>query len=235
MSDPIDREATRLDQAYRRRPAERQALPSRLTSPGDLFMLQERERLTAGLLRDAYPGGLAGLDILDFGCGSGWDLLELLALGASAERIVGVDLLAPRIERARRMLPVAALGRADGRALPFRPGAFDIILQYTVFSSILDGGLRLRVAEELGRVLRPGGTLMWYDLRVDNPGNPDVRRVTRTELAALFPAWRAAVHSATLAPPIARRLTPVSWLAAAAASRLPFLRTHLVARLTRPV
>lgn len=234
MPDPLEQEALRLDQVYRRRPAEGATTPSRLTSPGDLFILQERERGTARLLHEAYPGGLSGLDILDFGCGSGWDLLELLALGASAERIVGVDLLAPRLHRARRMLPAAALGRANGGALPFRDAAFDVILQFTVFSSILDPGLRRIVARELGRVLRPGGSLVWYDLQVDNPRNPDVRRVSRAELAALFPGYGLSARSITLAPPIARRLAPLSWLAAAAASRLPFLRTHLLARLVKP-
>ena len=234
MADPKEGEAARLDQAYRRRRVQEDGAPSRLTSPGDLFILQERERVTAALLREAYPAGLAGLDILDFGCGSGWDVLELLALGASAERIVGVDLLAPRLRRARRMLPAATLSRANGAALPFLNSSFDVVLQFTVFSSILDEALRERVAAELGRVLRPEGTLLWYDLRVDNPRNADVRRVTRKDLRRLFPGWRFSIRSVTLAPPLARRLAPFSWLGAEAASRLSFLRTHLLARIAKP-
>jgi ubiquinone/menaquinone biosynthesis C-methylase UbiE len=161
-------------------------------------------------------------------------MLELLALGASAPRIVGVDLLAPRLRRAHRMLPAVSLSRANGGALPFRDSSFDLALQFTVFSSILDQDLRRRVAGELGRVLRGGGSLVWYDLRVDNPRNPDVRRIGRDELERLFPGWRLQAQSLTLAPPIARRLAPLSWLAAAIASRLPLLRTHLLARIIKP-
>jgi SAM-dependent methyltransferase len=234
VAEAPEREAGRLEEVYRRRDAPRAGPPSRLVSPGDLLILQERERLTAELLRESHPTGLAGLDILDFGCGSGWDLLELLALGAAAERLVGVDLLASRLARARRMLPAAALCRANGNALPHRDAAFDLIVQHTVFSSILDDAHRRLVAAELGRVLRPGGSLLWYDLRVDNPRNADVRRVSRAELRALFPGWQLTIRSATLAPPIARRLARLSWLAAAIAGRLPFLRTHWHARLTKP-
>lgn len=226
-------ESARLEAAYRRRRAEDGA-PARLRSPGDLFILQERERHLAATLRASYPQGLGTLDILDFGCGSGWDVLELLGLGARPERIAGVDLLGSRLTRARRMLPATALSRADGSRLPFRDASFDLILQYTVFSSILDPVLRRRVAEELGRVLRAGGSLLWYDLRANNPRNPDVRRIGRRELARLFPGWHMEARSLTLAPPLARRLAPISWLAAAAAGQLPFLRTHLFARLRKP-
>jgi hypothetical protein len=98
-----------------------------------------------------------------------------------------------------------------------------------VFSSILRDELRIQVAAELERVLLPGGVLLWYDLRVDNPRNSDVRRVRRRELDLLFPGSAVVARSVTLAPPLARRLAPVSWLAAAAASLLPPLRTHLLA------
>jgi SAM-dependent methyltransferase len=202
--------------------------------PGDLFMLQDRERRTARLLGELFPAGLGTLRVLDFGCGVGWDLLELRSLGADRASTVGVDLLAPRLHTARRMLPDAPLLRAHGAQLPFADDYFDLTLAFTVFSSILDGGVRAQVATELQRVARPGGILLWYDLRVDNPRNPDVRSVSRRELRTLFPTWSLRARSVTLAPPLARLLAPVSWLAAGAAAVLPAFRTHLLAALTKP-
>lgn len=234
MAEPREREADRLREAYQRRPGEHAAVPSRLASPGDLYIIQERERMVAGLLRATYPTGLGELRILDFGCGTGAGMHELLALGARPERVVGVDLLASRLVRARRLLPAVALARANGTALPLRAGCVDLALQYTAFSSILDPEIRREAAGELKRVLRPGGVLLWYDLRVDNPRNPDVRRITRAELRGLFPGWRVEARSLTLAPPLVRLLAPASWLAAALAGSLPFLRTHLLARLVKP-
>jgi len=234
VSDPIVEEAGRLWAAYQRRADVQVPVPARLRSPGDLFILQDRERRTARLLAGLFPAGLGGLDVLDFGCGAGWDLLELRSLGADPARTLGVDLLAPRLRAAHRMLPDAPLVRANGAQLPLEDNRFDLALVFTVFSSILDPALRGRVAGELQRVIRPRGTIVWYDLRVNNPRNPDVRRVTRAELGALFPGWELRARSVTLAPPLARLLAPVSWLLAGAAAALAPLRTHLLATLRRP-
>lgn len=234
MADRLTEESRRLEAAYGRREDTAAAVPVRLRSPGDLFILQDRERRTARLLGELFPTGLGAMRVLDFGCGVGWDLLELRSLGADPATTVGVDLLAPRLHAARRMLPDAPLLRAHGAQLPFADDYFDLILAFTVFSSILDGEVRARVATELRRVGRPGSVLLWYDLRVGNPRNPDVRRISRRELQALFPDWSVRARSVTLAPPLARLLAPVSWLAADAASALPPLRTHLLAALTKP-
>ena len=77
-----------------------------------------------------------------------------------------------------------------------------------MLSSILDDGVRHAIASEMLRVLRPGGAVLWYDIRVDNPDNPDVRRVARDEIEALFPGCRVALTRATLAPPLTRLLAP---------------------------
>ena len=85
------------------------------------------------------------------------------------------------------------------------------------------------IAAEITRVLRPGGALLWYDLRVPNPRNPNVRPVSRRELAALFPGLVGPVETATLAAPLARHVAPWSELVAGALERCPWLRTHLLA------
>jgi hypothetical protein len=83
------------------------------------------------------------------------------------------------------------------------------------------------------RVLRPAGAVLWYDLRVDNPSNPDVRGVGRDEIAALFPGCHAALVRATLAPPLARLLAGRATGLARALAVVPFLRTHWLGVLRR--
>ena len=102
------------------------------------------------------------------------------------------------------------------------------------FSSILEEEQRRIVAGELRRVIRSGGVLMWYDLRVDNPRNSDVRAVPSRALADLFPSWSIQLRSVTLAPPLARMVVPRSWLAAQMLSALPLLRTHALGCLRKP-
>ena len=66
--------------------------------------------------------------------------------------------------------------------------------------------------------------VLWYDIRVDNPKNPDVRGIRLNEIKELFPeasAYRA--QRITLAPPIGRRVGRMyNYI------NFPFLRSHLL-------
>ena len=46
-------------------------------------------------------------------------------------------------------------------------------------------------AGEIIRVMRPGGWLVWFDLRYDNPWNAGVHGLSKGRLAQLFPGWRS--------------------------------------------
>ena len=103
----------------------------------------------------------------------------------------------------------------------------------TLFSSLPTANMEDGVAREIGRVLRPGGWLIWYDLRRDNPWNPAVHGITR-RAASSFSGMEAELRSFTLAPPIARRLGPVTPVAYPLLHAIPSLRSHLIGRLQCP-
>lgn len=210
------------------------AIPSRLTSPGNLFMLQQRECLIAEALATQYPQGLQEAPILVLGCGAGWDLLELLGLGAVPRNLVGVDLLRDRVVAAHARVPHVPILQGDGAALPLPSASMDLVLQMTVFSSILDPALRRRVATDVYRVLRPGGLLIWFDLRYDNPRNPNVEGIPAKEIRQLFPAAKVRLRSAILAPPLARWLAPRSRALATAATLIAPLRSHYFGAIIKP-
>lgn len=197
---------------------------------------QERQRALVSLLRRHAAPPLAALDVLEVGCGAGDNLLELLSLGFAPERLVGNELLPDRAATARRRLPAAlAVHDGDALALPFAPESFDVVVQSTVFSSLLDDGFQQRLAAAMWRWLRPGGAVLWYDFVVDNPRNRDVRGVPMRRVQALFPDARAEVHRVTLAPPLARaacRLHPALY---GVLNALPLLRTHRLAWLAKPL
>jgi ubiquinone/menaquinone biosynthesis C-methylase UbiE len=173
---------------------------------------------------------LAGRRILEIGCGTGYWVRQLVQWGASPERVVGIDLVLDRLVQARgRTVPTTCLALASATRLPFGDGTFDLVLQATVFTSILDDRVRRTAAAEMCRVLAPGGLILWYDYFRANPRNPDVRAVTGRELLALFPGAVVERRRVTLAPPIARLLASRSWLACYLLERLPALRTHYVA------
>jgi SAM-dependent methyltransferase len=201
--------------------------------PGNRAMVAERTRVLAGLLLRSGRPPLRDRRVLDLGCGDGEVLAGLLPWGAVPGHLTGIDVQPDAVARAHARWPALHFDVADATAIPYRDASFDLVLCFTLFTSILDDGVAHRVAGELRRVLRPGGALVWYDFRVGNPWNPHVRGMSRRRIRALFPGWASTLRLVTLLPPLARRLhalTPVLYPALAA---LPPLRTHWVGLLER--
>jgi len=209
-------EADRILEELRRREREIPVDFYSLDRPANRFLRQSQERA----LRTIGP--LAGKRVLEVGCGSG-NWLEMLK---GATSLSGIDLDPGRASRAAARFPEADIRAGDASRLPWASGSFDLVLQSTVFSSILDVEMRRAVASEMLRVLAPGGAVLWYDFFVDNPSNPHVRGVRRREIEALFPGCRVTLRRTTLAPPLARRIVPVSWTLAALLESLRVLDTH---------
>jgi ubiquinone/menaquinone biosynthesis C-methylase UbiE len=201
--------------------------------PANLFRLQGLERAVAAALRGAGLLPWQGRRALDVGCGGGWWLRSLLRWGARPGEVAGVDALAEAIGMARGVHPDVALCVAAADALPFDDACFDLVSQFTVFSSILDAEVRRRAAAEMVRVLRPGGVVLWYDFTV-NPTNRQTRGIGAREAKRLFAGCAIDSRRLTLAPPLARLVAPRSWLAAELLERLPPLRTHLLVLARKP-
>ncbi|HEU5018869.1 MAG TPA: class I SAM-dependent methyltransferase [Pseudolabrys sp.] len=198
--------------------------------PGELYMLQRREEETLRLLARHGLTSLRDLTILDVGCGRGTRFIDWMRWGALPSSIYGIDLLEPFIKEARQNVPGShvAVGAADH--LPFPAGSFDLVVQSTVFTSILDPSLKEAVASEMARILRPNGFILWYDFRYPSFFNRNVRPIKLAELKSLFPGRQIVWRSLTLLPPIARKLAPVSMSACRVLeSSMPLLRSHYLA------
>lgn len=219
-------EADRIKEAYRKRDAEgKSALYSPFVNSALLGTHTAERALIAALKRQGVTS-LDGKRVLDVGCGTGRNLQRLVDLGAEPGLLSGVDLRDDAIERGIGLNPGLDLRVANAEQLPFDDGSFDLITQYTVFTSILDDGMKSRVAAEMLRVLRPGGLIVWFDFRYSNPRNNDVRGIGRSEIKELFPECDVSLRRIVLAPPLARRIAPVSYALAAALSVFPWLCTH---------
>jgi ubiquinone/menaquinone biosynthesis C-methylase UbiE len=114
----------------------------------------------------------------------------------------------------------------NAAAIRFESGSFDLVLQATVFTSVLDAGMKQAMAAEMLRVLRPDGLILWYDFFVRNPWNPYVRPVGKGEIRSLFPGCSFELRRVSLAPPLVRLVAPHSWLACSLMTRIPPLCTH---------
>jgi SAM-dependent methyltransferase len=198
-------------------------------SAGRLFNYQDLERRVLGLLHRERVLPLATTRILDVGCGSGRWIREWVKWGATPENLYGIDLRPAAIDKARRLSPPGVTIECGNAAdLAFAPESFDIVLQSTVFTSILDAAIRRKVASEMLRVVAANGLILWYDFHLANPWNTDVRAVRKREIRSLFPDCSVKLHRITLVSPLARWLAPRSWPACQLLALLPPLRSHYV-------
>jgi ubiquinone/menaquinone biosynthesis C-methylase UbiE len=192
---------------------------------GNLFIIQQRHREISRLLSRNTTNKLSEANILELGCGRGGVIIELLHMGALNKNFIGVDLLIDKLKEARLQLPEIPLFNADGQNLPFSNSTFDIVLQFTAFSSILDEQIKRNMATEMLRVLKIKGVILWYDFWL-NPTNKQTKGIRKQEIRSLFPGCTYDFHKITLAPPIARRLVPVSWILCMILEKLKIFNTH---------
>jgi len=225
-------EEARIHAAY----AKRQKDDTRYSyfSMGNLFEKQEREQRLLTLLKRHGLAPLHTKKILEVGCGTGSQLREFIKWGARPENITGIDLLVDHIAEARYVCPEAVrILSGNATELAFPDATFDLVVQFTVFTSVLDSLTKQLVASEMLRVMKDDGFILWYDFHVNNPWNPDVRGVKRREITQLFPDCRIQLQRITLVPPLGRLLAPYSWLACYVLGKIPWLRTHYIGLISK--
>lgn len=107
-------------------------------------------------------GPLAGAKVLDVGTGDGTYAIAAATRGGS---VVGVDTSSEMLAAARRRADEAGVALASRRgsaeSLPFRDATFDVVFAVTLLCFVDDPR---RAAQEMARVLAPGGHLVLADL-----------------------------------------------------------------------
>lgn len=135
--------------------------------------------------------------LLDAGCGVGSITLGLAAAVAPG-RVVGVDLSAHSLQRARKLSAEQGIGNVtfeqhDLRQLPFADGAFDAVFMHAVLQHV---GNPEAVLRELKRMMKPGAVIGIGDADFDGALHwPDDPLLTRSHdiTAAIRPEGDARV------------------------------------------
>jgi len=106
-----------------------------------------------------------GETVLDIGCGAGLDTLIAAIMVGPEGKVIGVDLVADMLQRAKVNLKKTSLKNVtlqEGSAeqLPFPDGTFDVVISNGVFNLIPDKAKALR---EVFRVLKPSARFQLAD------------------------------------------------------------------------
>jgi len=214
----------------RKRYAQRQVDPgvSRRSASSQYYhyLNKERDNKLSDILAQEVTD-LTNCKVLEIGAGQGSGLQYFNKLGVPWENIWANELLEDRAAELKDNLPASCnLIIGDATQLDFQ-GDFDIVYQSTVFTSILDSSMKEQLANKMLKLSKPGGLILWYDFKYDNPYNKDVKGISRSEIRKLFSSARnIEFHNITLAPPIGRK---VGRLYNLLNNLFPLLRTHLIA------
>jgi ubiquinone/menaquinone biosynthesis C-methylase UbiE len=155
------------EQAFHDRQAQERAIAF-ACAPNDLVFDDATYLDHETWIRPAFNqlGNLAGLRVLDYGCGHGMASIVLARRGA---RVTAFDLSAGYLDEARARARSNGVAidfvRADGEHLPFADAAFDRIWGNAVLHH-LDLN---RAGRELYRVLCPGGLAVFCEPWGENP------------------------------------------------------------------
>jgi SAM-dependent methyltransferase len=226
-------EVERIRQAYERYGSDARELRRRdPLNPGLLRLRAEwRARLGARLASRDLP--TAQTRVLDIGCGDGSLLAWFVAQGAEQSKCHGIDLMPERVAAAQERLPDSTIECGDASQLPWGDASMDVLAMSMVISTVLDDRVATGLCDEASRVTTPGGVIVWYDTRIPNPRNREVRAIRARDIRRLFPGYEVEAESITLVPPLARALPPrLAWLHTALA-RAAFLRTRYLAILVK--
>jgi ubiquinone/menaquinone biosynthesis C-methylase UbiE len=161
-TDRLDSEQLFHDRQADERAAAFVAEPARLRFDDNSYLDHET------WVRPAFArlGDVAGLRVLDFGCGHGMASVVLARRGA---HVTAFDLSPGYLREARRRAEANAVSvdlvQADGHRLPLADASFDRVLGNAVLHH-LD---TLTAARELYRILRPGGLAVFCEPWGENP------------------------------------------------------------------
>lgn len=233
LLDVVALERERIRREYERRAREIESDRYASWQPAERFATETRNQTAQELLRRANISLSANTECLEVGCGAGGWFSQLMDWGVAEDALHGIELNPERANQARAQFSAADIRTGDAVELPWPSGAFQIVIASTVFTSILATDVKQLIADEIQRVIAPGGAFLWYDFAFNNPRNPNVRGIKRREIQRLFPKLHGEIKSVTLAPPLARLLAPKSLRLAQILEAVPVLRTHLLAVLVK--
>jgi SAM-dependent methyltransferase len=201
----------------------------------ELTRLFRRERLDLG-----------GKKIIEAGCGYGEktrllielgaeagnisafdaDVEVLIELGAEAGNISAFDADVEVLRVAGHTIKGPVFTLTDGTTLPYPNDTFDVAVLFLYMSVLEPASIRPRAANEITRVLRPDGYIIWYDTM--EKGGGDLWGLEPKEIESLFHGYEPELRRFGLRYRWATRTVYKSFEAARLLARTRLAKSHVI-------
>jgi ubiquinone/menaquinone biosynthesis C-methylase UbiE len=134
---------------------------------------------------------MAGVSVVELGCGWGRNLHQFVELGIPERNIAAVDLIEHFITFGQSRNPALNITVGDATRTGFDDSAFDVVLLHTVLSAITERDLHSELLREARRLVKPAGLVIVFDIA---DGYPVGRaNVSGEELVFIQPVPRASL------------------------------------------
>jgi ubiquinone/menaquinone biosynthesis C-methylase UbiE len=199
-----------------------------LSNPGNKYNYAHLLNGMREFLSSAFLD-FSNIKLLEVGCGELFWPEVLTEIGCRKENCFGTDILHQRMLKGRQKGRQTAAVTSSVLDLPFQSDSFDLLCQFTLMTSIPENTDRIEAIREMMRVLKPGGFILWYDFRFNNPKNPHTRAIDKNELHELFSPLTVKLKTITVFPPLARKVPSAGVPLLKFINLFSMLRTHYLA------
>ncbi len=196
-----------------------------LDNEGNKQIEREKFNLVNSFVISTYEE-LNNLKVIEIGCSSGNMIDTLKRVGIKDKNIFGIDIRSERLKLTKRKYPHSNIITMNATNITFENDTFDFITVFTLFSSIINPDIRKSIAKEIIRILKPGGFILFYDVRYNNPFNKNLVAIRIREIKRLFPKMQFKVDRVTILPPLVRMLGKANSYLYKYLSSINFLNTH---------
>ena len=113
----------------------------------------------------SLPAVMKGKKVLELGVGNGKTLFSILK--QNPKSVIAIDISEEAIKRCKETFNTkkVTFKKADARNLPFKKGDFDVVVCYYLLDNLTENE-RTKVIEEIRKVLKKGGYVLFEDFAV---------------------------------------------------------------------
>ena len=166
--------------------------------------------------------------IIDIGCGSCSDLINLVSFGFNQRNLYGVDINNSDINFGKTNYPNLNLSNQNAMLLNYEDSFFDLTMESTMFVQLSNRDISKKIAEEMIRITKSKGYILLIDWRYGKLNNPKFLALNKKRVKEIFKVNKSthliSIVPGMLIPPIGRFVSRnFSFLYFIVAKTCPFL------------